>query len=160
MHRKWAAVLGVAAVALAGCGGDDDKGDENSLTKAQFIAQAGAICRDVKRAHEPYAEKVDALPEGVGLTRVAPLLEATLVQSRKGLARLRSLKSPTADRAQVDAYYGAADALLEAHAQLADAARTDDRAKGEKVAATTGALSSNERRLATAYGLNDCDNVF
>lgn len=160
MHRTCVAVLGAAAVALAGCGGDDDKDGDTALTKAEFIAQAGAICRDVKRAHEPYAKKVNALPKGVDLRRVAPLVEATLEESREGLARLRALQPPPADRTAIVAYYTAAEALLEAHSQLADAARTNDRAAGQKVAATTAGLSSNERRLATAYGLKDCDNVF
>jgi hypothetical protein len=155
------ATLGAAALLTAGCGGGDEGSSaDKPLTKSQFIAQAGAICRDVKKAHKPYAEQVGKLPRNVEIKRVAPILEATLAESREGLARLRALQSPPADKAAIDAYYGAAEALLEAHSQLADAARTNDRATGERVAATTGALSADERRLATAYGLKDCDNVF
>ena len=158
-HRIGVALLGAAALLVAGCGGGGGDADE-SATKAQFIIQAAAICRDVKQAHQPFAEKVDQLPEGAGLERVAPLLEATLEQSRTGLARLRALDSPVADKRAIDAYFGAAEKLLEAHAQLADAARTNDRATGEKVAATVDALSDDERRLAAAYGLKHCGDVF
>lgn len=155
------ALLGATALVAAGCGtGDEDSAAGEPLTKAQFIAKAGAVCREVKKAHQPYADEVNKLPRGVGIERVAPLLEATLAESREGLARLRALESPRADRPAIDAYYDAAEKLLEAHAQLADAARANDREKGEKVAATTGELSNDERRLATAYGLTDCDNVF
>ncbi len=156
-HRIGVALLGAAALLVSGCGGDDAG---EPATKAQFVTQAAAVCRDVKQAHQPHAEKVDQLPEGAGLERVAPLLEATLQQSRQGLARLRALDAPAADKRAIDAYYGAADKLLEAHAELADAARTDDRARGEKVAATVEALSNDERRLAAAYGLTDCDDAF
>jgi len=157
-HRIGVALLGAAALLVSGCGGGDDA--DEPATKAQFVTQAAAVCRDVKQAHQPHAEKVDQLPEGAGLERVAPLLEATLEQSRQGLARLRALDAPAADKRAIDAYYGAADKLLEAHAELADAARTDDRARGEKVAATVEALSNDERRLAAAYGLKHCEDVF
>ena len=157
-HRIGVALLGAAALLVAGCGGGDDA--DKPATRAQFITQAATVCRDVKQAHQPFAEKVDQLPEGAGLERVAPLLEATLEQSRTGLARLRALDFPAAGKRAIDAYYGAAEKLLEAHAQLADAARTNDRATGEKVAATVEALSDDERRLAAAYGLKHCDDVF
>jgi hypothetical protein len=157
MYRTCTVMLSAAALAVAGCGGGDAG---KPLTKARFVTQAAAVCRDVKKAHQPYADKVDKLPQNVDIGRVAPLLEATLEQSRKGLARLRALDSPPADQRTLAAYYRAAERLLDAHAQLADAARTDDRATGEKVAASVGALSDDERRLANAYGLKDCDNVF
>lgn len=158
--RASASLIAVALM-TAGCGGgDEDSRADTALTKSQFIARAGAICRDVKRAHRPFADKVDRLPRNADLKRVAPILEATLAESRKGLARLRALKSPPADEAQIDAYYGAAEALLRAHAQLAGAARSNDRATGDRVAAATGALSDDERRLARAYGLTDCEDVF
>jgi hypothetical protein len=149
------AALG-AALVIAGCGGDAAR----TTTKAQFITKAAAVCRDVKQAQQPYSDQVDALPKGAAITRVAPLLEATLAESRRGLARLRALTSPAADRRQLDAYYAAAAKLLEAHSQLAGAARTNDRKAGDRVAARVGALSHEERRLATAYGLRDCDDVF
>ncbi|MEA2194869.1 MAG: hypothetical protein QOG42_1303, partial [Solirubrobacteraceae bacterium] len=159
-RSRCVAVLGAAALVAGGCGGGDDSAAGTSLTKAQFITRAAAVCRDVKKAHQPYAEQVDKLAPNVDLKRVAPLLQGTLAESRKGLARLRALTPPPADRAAIDAYYRAAEALLEAHSRLADAARTNDRATGEKVAAAVGGLSDDERRLATRYGLKDCDNVF
>jgi len=170
MHRTCVAALGAAVLAVAGCGGSDDAkpastGDgapaaARPLTKAQFAAQADAICRAVKRDHKPYADKVDALPRGADLTRVAPLLEATLQRSRRGLARLRALRAPAEDEAALEAYYAAAQRVLEAHAQLADAARANDRPAGNKVARATAALSRDEQRRASAYGLTDCTDVF
>ena len=170
MHRTCVAVLGAAMLAVAGCGGSDDPqpaagsdGPDTAappLTKAQFIAKADGICREVNTAHKPYADKVDALPRGTDLRRVAPLLEGALMQSRKGLARLRALPAPAEGEAALEAYYVAAERVLEAHARLADAARRNDRPAGEKVARTTTALSDDERRLGSAYGLEDCNNVF
>jgi len=164
------AVIGAAMLALTGCGGSDDPqpaagsdGPDTAaqpLTKAQFIAKADGICREVKTAHKPYADEVNALPRGADLRRVAPLLEGALLQSRKGLARLRAVPAPVQDEAALEAYYAAAERLLEAHAKLAGAARTGDRPAGERVARTTTALSNDESRLGSAYGLKDCNTVF
>ncbi len=165
MYRTCVAVLGAAALAMAGCG--EEKGSSKAsggagkpLTKAQFIARADAVCRDVKRAQLPFTERVDKLPDRTSIARVAPLLEGSLAESRAGLARLRALPAPRRDKAALDAYFGSAARLLEAHRRLADAARTNDREAGEQVARTTDALSHDQRRLATAYGFKDCDNVF
>ena len=161
MHRTGVAVLGAVALAVTGCGGgDDDSAGDRALTSAQFVAQAQAICRDVRRAHRPYTEQVQKLPARVAIKRLAPILEATLAASRQGLARLSALERPPADRAKVDAYLDTAEKLLDVQAQLARTARAGDRENGYRVSAPTVELSQDQRRLARAYGLKDCENLF
>ncbi len=160
-------MLGAAVLALAGCGDDKDEPAANAsggaakpLTKAQFIARADAICRDVKAAQQPYTDRIRALSRVDQLERLAPILEGAQEESRKGLQRLRALPAPEEDRATLDGYYAAAQKLLDAGAELAAAAKANDRARGRKVAASAGALSADEQRLADDYGLEDCNDVF
>lgn len=164
MHRTLVAVLGTAVVAVAGCG--DSKDDSTSpssakpLTKAQFIDKANGICRDVKKAQQPFSDQIDALPRGGDIKKAAPILEGALRESRKGLRRLHELPSPSEDKATLDEYYLAADKVIAAHGQLTAVAKSGDRARGQKIASTTDGLSSDERRLASKYGFKECDNVF
>jgi len=161
-------MIGTATLALAGCGGGGQDEPASGgpgrsakpLTKAQFIVRADAICADVKRAQEPYSERIRALSRGGELTRLTPILEAALGESRKGLGRLRALPAPGEDRATLDGYLAAADRLLAASTALTEAARSDDRAKGRRVAATADALSADEKRLADEYGFRECGDAF
>jgi hypothetical protein len=154
--------VGAGALALAGCGGGDDDGaaGDRPLTSARFVAQAGAICRDVKRAQKPYTERLEKLPDRPRLERLAPILEATYAESRKGLSRLRALERPPADKPEIDSYLATAEELLDVHAQLARSARAGDRDKAYQVTEPTLQLSRDQRRLARAYGLKDCENLF
>ncbi|HEV2776064.1 MAG TPA: hypothetical protein VGV90_10775 [Solirubrobacteraceae bacterium] len=166
MHRTCAAMLGAAALAIAGCGGGEDDRSEpgtEPLTKAPFIARADAICREVKQAQRPHTQRIQTVSRGAdALRKVAPLLEAALAEARKGRQRLQTLRAqaPREDRATLDAYFAAADRLLAAAARLAQAARADDRAAGRRLADTADALSADEQRLAGEYGLEDCGDVF
>jgi hypothetical protein len=161
MHRTCATVLGTAVLAIAGCGDSKDSSSSSSksLTKAQFIAKADGICKDTKKAQQPYSNQIDKLHQG-DLKKAAPILEGALGVSKSGLARLKALPSPSEDKATLDQYYAAADKVIAAHSDLTDAAKTDDAEKGKKVAATTDGLSADEGRLADKYGIKECDNVF
>jgi hypothetical protein len=162
------AAAALAALAVGGCGGGDDGGDRASSassardtpTKKEFVAQAQAICRDTKAKQKPFSDKVQALPDRTDIKRVAPLLQAALDESRKGLARLRALPAPTEDKALLDAYFTSAERLLHAHKELADAARKSDRPASEKVARETVELSNDERQKSLDYGIQECGTVF
>jgi hypothetical protein len=165
MHRTCVAMLGAAALTLAGCGGGQDDARQSSakpLTKAPFIARAEAICREVKQAQQPHTDRIRALTRGADLRQVAPILEAALRETRQGRQRLQTLRAqaPREDRATLDAYFAAADRLLAASQRLAEAARSGDRAAGRRVAASADALSEEQQRRADEYGLEDCGDVF
>jgi hypothetical protein len=164
MYRTCVALLGAAALAVAGCG-DDGKdsgssGAGRALTKAQFITKATAICRDTKKAQLPFTDKVSSLPDRTDIKRVAPLLVSALAESRKGYDKLRALPAPKQDKALLDAYFAAAGRLLKALEDLANAAKESDRPAGAKVARETQALTADAREKAQAYGLTGCGDVF
>lgn len=163
MVKTCVALAGAAALVVSGCGGDDGKDAGSSgggPTKARYIAQASGVCLATKKAQGPINRKLAALPDRTDIKRVAPLAEAALAESRKGMTKLRALPAPSEDRELLDAYFAAAERLLVAHKRLADAARESNRPAGAKVARETQALSDDERRKALDYGLRDCENVF
>ena len=165
MYRTCVALLGAAALAVAGCGGDDGKdagssGGGPALTKAQFIAKATTICRDTKKAQLPFTDKVASLPDRTDIKRVAPLLVSALGESRKGYDKLRALPAPKQDKVLLDRYFAAAGRLLDALEDLANAAKASNRPAGAKVARETAALTADARTKAQAYGLTGCGDVF
>jgi len=164
MYRTCVAMLGAAALAVAGCGGDDQdsgsSGGGGTLTKAQFITKAAAVCRDTKKAQLPYTDKVSKLPDRTDIKRVAPLLVGALGESRKGYDELRDLPAPKQDKAQLDAYFAAAERLLDALEDLANAAEESNRPAGAKVARETQALTADASVKAQDYGLKGCGDVF
>ena len=162
MHRTCLALLGAAALALAGCGGDDDEAEDRPLTKAQFVMRADAVCREVKRAQRTYSDRLAALRDRADLARMAPILEGVVAETRQGRKRLGALRAqaPSPDRAAFAAYLAAADRLLAASTRLAAAARSDDRAAARAVADAEAALSTAQQRRAAAAGLEDCGDVF
>lgn len=104
------AILTVVILALlgVGCGSSDDTGDTptSTLSKAEFIKRADAIC---KRTREevvyPAAERVLSLPPGSPARRK---LELKLVSSafvpglEKLLAELGELGAPAGDEAEIE----------------------------------------------------------
>lgn len=164
MYRICVALLGAIALAVAGCGGDDkDSGSSGggpALTKKQFIAKATTVCRDTKKAQLPFTEKVNSLPDRTDIKRVAPLLVSALAESRKGYDRLRALPAPAKDKDLLDDYFAAAERLLDALEDLANAAKESNRPAGAKVAREAQALTADARQKAVDYGLTGCGDVF
>lgn len=80
------AVVGAAVAALLGLGACGDSGDEDTLTKDEFVKQASAICQ---RAEERTDEIAEELPEPSGtgeltgeqlqesVEKVSPIVDST-----------------------------------------------------------------------------------
>ena len=166
--RLCVAMLGAAALAAAALrrrlrrrrrGLSADK----PLTKAQFIARADAICRDVKQAqqalHRPGRRRCRAAPSSSAWRRSS---RRRWPQSRKGLraAARAAPQAPRDDRPRSTRTSPPPSRLLAAqHAarrrgavqrprRRPEGGRHDRRAQRRRAAA------------ADAYGLKDCDDVF
>jgi hypothetical protein len=130
----------VAAIGLAACGSDDDE-----LTKAEFLKQGNAICRDGNKEIDAAADKAfssDQRPSNAELEKFA---EDTLIPSVEGqIDDLRDLTPPSADEDQVNAILDEADtALDETKADPAIVASNQDPFK-------------KANQLAESYGLTEC----
>jgi hypothetical protein len=89
---------------LEGCGGGSGK----TTSKAEFIAQADAICAQAKQNQEAIRKEVNRLNTRSGPRRLRrqtrPLIKRQLRLSREELVQLRNLTPPPGDRAVIARY--------------------------------------------------------
>lgn len=119
--RMIATSLAGLALVLAGCGGDDDEETTTAastqattpvvatVTKAEYIAQADAICKTEDAASQAAAAAaiealgVEGEPSDAQLTKIAG--DIAVPSFEKQLTALRALPKPEADAAAIDAIY-------------------------------------------------------
>ena len=115
-----ATLIGVAAIAaiVAGCGSSDDE-TTSSLTKAQFIAQADAICKqgnaEIESEFEAFAKKnnIDENEEP-SKAQQAKLSETILVPNVSNQAEeIGDLAAPSGDEDEVSAMLDSLDEGVE-----------------------------------------------
>lgn len=145
-----AAVLAACLVAV-GCGGGGDDASTASLTKAEFIKQANAVC---KKGEEQIETDFAAYVKGHEDIRkpteadFSKLVDSVLVpNAEKEIEDLRALGLPSGDEDQVEA-------ILEAREESVEAAEDEPEVvvkDGEKV-------FGKASELAISYGLEDCGN--
>jgi hypothetical protein len=152
------ALLGAAlAVALvAGCGSSDDSttagGDEGgSLTKAEFVKQADAICakggKEINAGFEEFTQE-----KGISETKAPPkdvqeeAVEEILIPSiGRQIDEVKALGTPAGDEGELDEVIGAEEEVLEEGEENPLAMINGESAK-EKEA----------NKLASDYGLKVC----
>jgi hypothetical protein len=141
-------VLALAAVA-AGCGGGDDTSDSSAtLTKAEFIKAADAICGDANKQSqkdaEAFAEKNDFTLEKATEEQLEDAISAVFVPSlNQQVEELSALGAPDGDEEQVEAITGA---LEEAATEIKDDPST----------VLAGKALTEPAKLADEYGLKVC----
>jgi hypothetical protein len=144
MHRKVAAIVAaVLALGAAGCGGGDG-GGEDSLTRAEFVKQADAVCKRAQTLPAAEGERPTLVEFG----------ERTLASRRTMLARLEQLEPPEQMASRYDRYLAAVRENDELNAQVLERFRA---AKDGKVPQDDATLALTERRddaaaTATAIG--------
>lgn len=136
------------AASVAGCGGGDDDTTAATLTKAEFVKQADAICGDASEKNEEeaeeFAEENDFTLEKATEEQVEEAISAVLVPSLNEQAEeLSALGAPEGDEEQVEAIV---TALEDAAAELED----------DPSGAFEGDTLAEPGKLAEAYGLEVC----
>ncbi len=122
MTRKLAgaATTLLLAALAAGCGGDKDSGAKGSatLTKAEFIERADAICSSAEARIDVAAAKLRAAGKKSGtLPRPAVvkfLRETSLPSYERMLIGLRELEPPKADERRIDAFLASLSGAIDA----------------------------------------------
>lgn len=102
------AVLVALAALVGGCGGGDDTTDETvTLTKAEFIKQGDAICKEANEENESeaeeFAEENDFTLEKASKEQLEEAVAEVLVPSlNKQVEELDALGAPAGDEDQVE----------------------------------------------------------
>jgi hypothetical protein len=114
-RRTFAIVLSVLAVAgiAAGCGGDDSE----PLTKAEFIKQADAVCKDAKETKqkdfEKFTKEIEDGKKKATTSTEQELIDAVVVPAlEKQSAVLGELDPPEGEEEKVEALHAELDNVL------------------------------------------------
>ena len=139
-----AALVTIAVLSVAGCGGNDD----DAPSKQEFIAQADAICqeaykRGAKTMYGPNFSDAAFLSRHNALTRVA-------------LERLRALDAPEGDREAVDDVLSALEASVAAVDKRTAALRARDRPRQSEAQQDFERSYGDVAASAGALGLSRC----
>ena len=134
LGRRAAAVL---LVALAGCGGDDDK----QLSKSEYIDRGDAICVDIR-------QQIETLGDPKSFEDLVRIAKGTEPLARKGISQLRKLGAPPAEIRDASlALIRELEREVPLLDRLARAARKHD-AKAIQALAVTG--QADEAKIAAA----------
>lgn len=147
MSKRFVALLaGVVAIVavVAGCGGDSDS-DSSSLTKAEFVKEADAICakgeKSIEDGAEEFAEENDVDTENPTKAQQEEVIVDVVAPGIRSQAEeIDALGAPSSDEDKVEAIVAAveegADELEDDPAQLIEG--DNPLAKGSKLAKEFG----------------------
>jgi len=144
MMRKTFAVAAVmAGLGVAGCGGDDE-----ALTKAEFVKQGNAICAKGNAELKTKVEELIAGGKEPDMEAQIAFVEEEFLPNVQGqIDDLGELTPPEADEGEVEAIIASAqEAIDKAEADL------------EAVAAAEEDPFADANEKAGAYGLSECAN--
>jgi hypothetical protein len=148
------AVLGVLAVAACGDGDGGSSGTPTptaEVTKAEFIEQADALCRDFREATEEVTRTEPSSPE-----EVADQVDRLATESERTLEKFRALTPPAGDEDVLRRY---TESIEESNAlirKLGDAAQANDASAVEAHSRDLQELAQRQRTLAQDYGFKVC----
>ncbi len=151
MRRTLLAGL-VAALAVAfsaGCGGAPDSTPSQALTKADWIAQADAICAGANA-------QIESLGEPANAGELASLTEKAVLIDDKALASIRALHPPPEIEDQVARALELSEQQNKIARAIADAADKRDQAAVQQLVAELAPLQSEARDIAHEIGLKQC----
>ncbi|HEX8744934.1 MAG TPA: hypothetical protein VF712_17550 [Thermoleophilaceae bacterium] len=145
--RRLAAAPLAAALALAACGGDDDKGP----SKDEFVQKADAICAKSDREGEAIAKRSFENPKKPTPEEAQAAIREAVPMQKEALAELKALEEPEGDEQTLDEYYAA----IEKGITTFETAAEDPQLSLELLAAGDAPFAeANE--LAKEYGMKDC----
>jgi hypothetical protein len=139
-----AALVGGAAILLAGCGGGDDR-----LSKAEWVRQADAICKRVNDRLEQTAQ-----PES--LAELVTVLDDGLADVRAALRDLRALEPPADLEEESEAWLGRVEAAADEIEKARDAAKKPDEQALSAALERGTKINDDGNRRARQLGLKDC----
>lgn len=168
----------VALVVLVGCGsspedstsatGAGTKG-EGTLSKAEFVAKADAICEASKAKQEPLRKKLEDVAQKArgeerdtgGITdgtrrELAQALGQIVAMSEASQSQIQVLGAPKEDAGQLGAIFRKVESSFESSLAYGAALEQHDDAKAQAVAEKANTETHETAVLAKQYGFKVC----
>lgn len=142
-------VLAVCAAAVTGCGGG---GGGERLSRAEFVAQADAICRK-------YEARLDALGQPTNVAELRSFADKALPIARDGRDELDDLKPPEELEERYDAWLEQGDEAIGIVERLRDAAQEGDQAEIGRIAVDAQRTDAEANRLGRELGFEQCGDT-
>jgi hypothetical protein len=170
MRRSLVPLLIISAGFLAaGCGGSSSSSTKTvtvqqsePLTKAQFIAQADAICQasqeDIQPLATRYRKVAKAARRSDQFQEVADVLHQLTGRAKEELTQLRELEPPTADQEVINNLLTTVDSQVTITDIYAEAVENEDQSQISTLADQITSVSAKARGMAQGYGLKVCGN--
>ena len=163
LHAALVAALAGLALGLGACGGDDDSESAGKdITKPEYVAEVGTICKKAATQSKPIFAKLQKLVDASGtyksrLIKAAPDLRRLYkIQSTK-LESFKDVEPPAADRAEIRELTTVAQTTIDEFRDFLPAAEAGDLEKFIDVATDASGARADAERLGTNYGLReDC----
>lgn len=176
--KRLAPLTFVVLVVLAGCGSsssssssatDAGAGEAGTLTKAEFVAKADAICEATKAKQEPLRQKVEEVARKArgeeqangGITdgtrrELAQALGRIVAMSEASQSRIQALGIPQEDAGQLEAIFQKVESSFESSLAYGAALEKHEDAEAQAVAEKANTETHETAELAKQYGFKVC----
>ncbi|HEU4706078.1 MAG TPA: hypothetical protein VFS64_02700 [Solirubrobacterales bacterium] len=176
--KRFAPLVFVAFALVAGCGSssassssaiDAATSGEASLSKAEFVAKADALCEESKARQEPLRRRLEEVTRKArgeeqsdeGLTdgtrrELARTLGQIVAMAEASLTRVRALGIPKADSTQLEAIFRKIESAFEGSLAYGAALVHHEDAKAQATAERADAETRATADLARQYGFKVC----
>jgi hypothetical protein len=136
-------LLVTAAIGLGACGGDD------GLSKADYVEQANAICRDANTQLGKIAEPSD-------VAGIAAYVASAKTVTSAAVDKMAALEPPEELRADHQAHVADGRKVVTLADDLAAAAKTGDQAAFQRISQQGDRMDETSDARAERMGLTDC----
>lgn len=136
----------------AGCGGGDGAGSAETISRAEVVKRADAICAEADAA----SAKVTQPSDTSDLTQAATYFKGLLAPTRRELERLRSLKPDAAAKSDLGALVSAIDAGVADLAMLSATAQSKNATAVQELLGSLSERAMAVQRAAERLGAQRC----
>jgi hypothetical protein len=143
------AVAGLAAVAIAGCGGGSSS--NKTLSYSDFGTQASAICKSANNDVKPLSQKLNGEP-----ANDEPILGQLISKQQAAVDKFKGLKPPSELKPYVDKFTSISDQQIVIAKKAQTAAKSGDKASYQSALKELQPLSKQSDAAASKMGAKDC----
>jgi hypothetical protein len=165
--RRAIALLPLALVVAAGCGGAGDDSTEvvtataptettEPLTKAEYIEQADVICGNFNSQLESLNEEVQGQLTGRDFEAAADTVSEAVEVSRSGIEQLEALPKPAGDETELDKLDDARQQIVAVLTSGEDAIREEAFVRIRSLLRKLQTADQRADGIATGYGFKVC----